>query len=64
MVLPPGLRRVTLEAGLTALWRGVAGRDGLVIGIDEYGSSAPAERLAQELGLTGARVAERVRAWL
>jgi transketolase len=63
-VLPPGLRRVTLEAGLTALWRGVAGRDGLAIGIDDYGRSAPAERLAQELGLTAAQVTDKVRAWL
>ncbi|MBN1610495.1 MAG: transketolase [Polyangiaceae bacterium] len=63
-VLPPGLRRVTLEAGVSGLWRGIAGSDGLVIGIDDYGSSAPAERLAQELGLTGAQVAEKVRAWL
>jgi transketolase len=63
-VLPPAVRRVILEAGLTALWRGVAGTDGLVIGIDDYGSSAPAERLEQELGLTGAQVTAKVRAWL
>ncbi|MGC4088497.1 MAG: transketolase [Polyangiaceae bacterium] len=59
-VLGKGTRRVTIEAGVTGPWRAVTGEDGISIGIDRFGASAPAERLAEEFGLTGAKVAARV----
>jgi transketolase len=62
-VLPPGGRRVTIEAGVTDGWRAMAGERGLCIGIDRFGESAPAEVLADHFGLTGAKVAARVREW-
>ncbi|MFO0570905.1 MAG: hypothetical protein U0263_35045 [Polyangiaceae bacterium] len=61
-VLGRGIPRVTLEAGRTSLWQGVALDTGLAIGLDRFGASAPAERLADEFGLTAARVAARIRA--
>lgn len=63
-VLPDGIRRVAIEAGRTDLWKGVVGLDGLVIGIDDYGASAPAERLQHELGLTADHVSRRIAEWL
>ena len=63
-VLPAGIRRVAIEAGRTDGWRGVVGLEGLVIGIDEYGASAPANRLQQEYGLTAKQVAHRIAEWL
>ena len=60
-VLGQGIPRVTLEAGRTSLWRGVTGEGGLALGIDRFGASAPAERIAEELGLTPAKVAARIR---
>jgi transketolase len=63
-VLGRGARRVVIEAGRSTLWRGIAGLDGLVIGIDHFGSSAPWERIADELGFTAAKVAERILAFL
>ena len=62
-VLPPGGRRVSVEAGVTDGWRGWVGDRGLTIGIDRFGESAPAEVLAEHFGLTGEAVARRVREW-
>jgi transketolase len=63
-VLGRGIRRVAIEAGSTGLWRGVVGLGGLALGIDRFGASAPAQRVAQEFGLTRERVAERILAEL
>jgi transketolase len=62
-LLPPGGRRVSIEAGVTDGWRGIVGERGLTIGIDRYGESAPAEVLAVHFGLTGEAVAKRIRDW-
>jgi len=63
-VLGKGVRRVVVEAGTTAAWRGALGDDGIAIGIDRFGASAPAERLAEEFGFTPDRVADRILAAL
>jgi transketolase len=63
-VLPRTGRRVSVEAGRTDLWRGWVGMDGLCIGVDRFGASAPAGVLAEKFGLTGPQVAQRVRDWL
>jgi transketolase len=63
-VLGRGVRRATLEAGRSTAWRGVAGLDGITIGIDRFGASAPAERIAEELGFTGEKVAQKILAEL
>jgi len=62
-MLPPGGRRVSVEAGVTDGWRALVGERGLAIGIDRFGESAPAEALAEHFGLTGEAVARRVREW-
>jgi transketolase len=62
-LLPPGGRRVSIEAGVTDSWRAIVGERGLTIGIDRYGESAPAEALAEHFGLTGEAVAKRVLEW-
>jgi Transketolase len=63
-VLPPGLPRVSVEAGGTWFWRGVVGEQGLALGIDTFGESAPAEALYQHFGLTPAHVAAAARVLL
>ena len=62
-VLPPGGRRASLEAGVTGYWRRFVGVDGLTLGIDRFGASAPAAELARRFGFTPEAVCERVRAW-
>ncbi len=60
-VLPETGLRVSIEAGRTDLWKAWVGPDGLTIGIDDFGYSAPAEVIAEHLGFTGPQVAARVR---
>ena len=43
---------------------GYVGRDGLVIGIDRFGESAPEKDLRDLFGFTPAKVAERIQGWL
>ncbi|MFW6344792.1 MAG: transketolase [Halomonas sp.] len=51
-VLPADVPRVAVEAGATALWQGWVGPQGAVVGIDEFGESAPGPELYQHFGLT------------
>ena len=60
-VLPKGLPRVAVEAGVTAFWHKYVGLDGAVVGIDRYGESAPAGALFKFFGLTADKVAEAVK---
>ncbi|QAA92568.1 transketolase [Pollutimonas thiosulfatoxidans] len=59
-VLPKGLPRVAVEAGVTAGWYKYVGLDGAVVGLDTYGESAPAGDLFTYFGLTAERVAAAV----
>lgn len=63
-LLGTGVRRVSIEAGRTTTWRALVGLDGIAIGLDHYGASAPAEKLAERFGFTPAKVAETVLAAL
>jgi transketolase len=52
-VLPPNVRaRVAIEAGSTQGWHRWVGDDGVVIGIDRFGASAPYKEIFGYLGLT------------
>lgn len=57
-------RVATLEAGKTDGWYRFAGRDGLVMGLDDFGASAPAGVLAEKFGFTPEQVANRIADWL
>ena len=60
-VLPRGIPRVAVEAGVTDYWRKYVGLEGRVIGIDRYGESAPAGELYKFFGITGDAVVAAVR---
>jgi transketolase len=62
-VLGTGIPRVSLEAGATFGWERIVG-DGLMIGIDRFGASAPAAAIAEGLGFTPQAVAARISDWL
>jgi transketolase len=52
-VLPAAIRkRVTIEAAATFGWHKWAGTDGIVLGIDRYGASAPGEEVMRHFGFT------------
>ena len=63
-VLPRGQKVAAVEAARGLEWWRLLGRDGLVIGIDRYGESAPEKALAEAFGFTPAKVAERLESWL
>jgi transketolase len=52
--------RVAVEAGSGFGWERVVGEDGLIIGIDRFGASAPDTVIAEHLGFTGVSIAKRV----
>ncbi len=69
-ILPGGAVRVAIEAGVRQPWdqwllgeRGREAKAGFV-GMDGFGASAPAEVLYEKFGITGADVADKVRALL
>ena len=52
-VLPNKCRnRLAVEAGVTDLWRKYVGLDGVVVGIDRFGISAPGDTVLKELGIS------------
>ena len=60
-VLPAGIPRVAVEAGVTDIWRKYVGLEGAVIGIDRFGESAPAGALFKAFGITREAVVDAVR---
>jgi transketolase len=60
-VLPDGVPRVSIEAAHTMSWYRWVGSNGVVLGIDRYGASAPYETVYTELGLTVDKVVEAAR---
>ena len=51
-VLPQGVPRLAVEAGVSLGWRDVIGDRGMVIAVDRFGASARGGEVARELGLT------------
>ncbi len=63
-VLPAAHRIAVVEAARGLEWWRFAGKDGLVIGIDRFGASAPEKALVEEFGFTPAKIAEKIERWL
>ncbi|RIL03108.1 MAG: transketolase, partial [Proteobacteria bacterium] len=63
-VLKPGMRNISLEAGVTTGWEALLGPGSLKIGIDHFGASAPGGVLAEKFGFTPAAVAEKIGGWI
>ncbi|TXH06037.1 MAG: transketolase [Nevskiaceae bacterium] len=51
-VLPKGVKRLAIEAGVSFYWRGIVGESGDVLGVDTYGESAPASAVFKHFGFT------------
>ena len=57
-VLPKGIKRIAVEAGVTDGWYKYVGLDGAVVGLNRFGESAPAGLLFKHFGFTGENVAK------
>lgn len=60
-VLPAGVPRVSIEAGVTFGWSDIVGSTGASVGIDRFGASAPGAEVAEKLGMNVANVVQTVR---
>jgi transketolase len=60
-VLPDGVPRVAIEAAHPMSWYRWVGSNGVILGVDRYGASAPYETIYKELGLTVDRVVDAAR---
>ena len=61
-LLPRSIRRrVSLEMGNTALWYKYVGLDGLAIGINKFGASAPTNKVIEEYGFSVEKVVARIK---
>ena len=60
-VLPPEVTaRVSIEAASTFGWERFVGSEGMAVGVDRFGASAPAGEIYRELGITAERVAAEI----
>lgn len=58
-LIPPSALKISLEAGVTHGWTSVVGSDGMTIGINRFGASAPGATVMTELGLSKQAVVAR-----
>ncbi len=64
-ILPNSIRaRIAVEAGVSDFWRKYVGLDGDVVGIDQFGASAPGNILMEHFGFTTENIIKRARALL
>ena len=59
-ILPDSTLKVSIEAGTTFGWERYVGTDGLTIGIDRFGASAPAGDLFAKFGLTADAIVPQI----
>ena len=63
-ILTPGVKRVSVEAGVTDFWRKYVGLEGGTVGIDTFGESAPGGVLMKHFGFTVENVVKTVKSVL
>jgi len=57
-VLPKGIRRIAMEAAHPMSWYRWVGDDGVILGLERFGASAPAATIYTQLGITVERMVE------
>jgi transketolase len=57
-VLPKGVRRIAMEAAHPMSWYRWVGDDGVILGLERFGASAPAATIYTHLGITVDRMVE------
>ena len=62
-VIPPAVaKRVVMEAGIEQGWGRILGTDGLFVGMDDFGASAPFKKLEEHFGFTAEAVCKQIAA--
>ncbi len=57
-IFPHGVPKISVEAGATQGWWKYIGRDGIAIGVDRFGASAPGPIAMEKLGISVGHVIE------
>ncbi len=60
-VLPKGVKRIAMEAAHPMSWYRWVGDDGVILGIERFGASAPAATIYTHLGITVDRMVDTAR---
>lgn len=58
---PQSVPRVSIEAGITTGWEHYTGLNGINIGINTFGESAPGNEVAEHFGIIPEKIADRIR---
>jgi transketolase len=57
-IFPHGVPKISVEAGATMGWWKYVGRDGIAIGLDRFGASAPGPIALEKLGISVAHTVQ------
>jgi transketolase len=57
-IFPHGVPKISVEAGATMGWWKYIGREGIAIGVDKFGASAPGPTVMEKYGISVAHVVE------
>ena len=60
-IFPHGIPKISVEAGATMGWWKYIGRDGIAIGVDRFGASAPGPLVLEKYGFSVANVVEKAK---
>lgn len=63
-VLPQGIKRVAIEAQIADFWYKYVGLDGLIIGMNSFGESAPADELFKFFGFTTDQIVAKIKQYI
>ena len=59
-LLPAHIKKIAIEAGVSDSWYRYVGSDGLVIGLDRFGESAPGATVFDYLGFSVDSIIDKV----
>ncbi|NPA57942.1 MAG: transketolase [Aquificae bacterium] len=60
-VLPEGIPKISVEAGSKLGWKEIIGDNGIAIGMETFGASAPGDELMERFGFTPSNVVEKAK---
>ncbi len=60
-IFPQGVAKISVEAGATMGWWKYVGREGVAIGIDRFGASAPGPIVLEKLGISVGNVVDHAK---
>ncbi len=60
-IIPSNKKRVVIEAGIKQGWEGIAGDNGIIISIDNFGESGPAAKVGDHFGFTADKIVNKIK---